>query len=643
MSELEQYARVSHRLATTSSAQISPILSNLLPKLLLHLGKPTTAANPQIRAKLLEIISHVIKRAKAEPDLVQLPIQNILSVVLYDDATNTKRPNISAFTLNFSMVLLETGLPTIIEDDVNKPPILSAFLTLLSATPPLPNNPPDVMLSTQISHLLITRILQLSKHDRIGNIVGGEIAKAAQAIIQFGDNKLLQIIDLFPDIILYFPRISTPPPPSPTSTPSPSSSPQHQQPPTPPQPPTQLVPAGCSQFGLTRLLAPKSPSAKNKSFNNNNELAKLKMATLRLISPSRGNLFGKGSKGTVNFVFLLVAALTDNNSVVADLASSILKNHLDSAHSRRLNDEEGDNNDDSSAHSLEVGDPLQITVQLCDLLLPPQSATIDNKLKRLPLFVDPSRAAVVLSFLSKTVLFNHMKMFDSNNNNSSSNNDAIIEKLLNVINKGLFFNKTTPSSSLSHRSQHLTPIQKCQINSATLLNTLSQMLLNNSDNNKPKPETIQKILSFATLVLSRVINIDGCFPTDARDACYGIVCSIARYEASERAYGPACPPKMKTRSERRKRGANDESEERTTETRGEALLIIARRFVPRGLQKLLLSDILEGLLAALARNSRKSFGCHPTLRGVRKWSLSDEFCCCLGASLLVARFSRFYS
>ena len=581
MSDLEQASRVLHRLATTPSPSLSPILAQLLPKVLILLG---SASNQQVRAKLVEIVSHVVKRAKAEP-VIRIPVQDILAVVLYDDGNHCVRPNLSAFTVNFSMVLLIAGIDGMVEDDVNKPPVLSALLTLLASTTPALSKPPDV-LSSQVSHLVISRLLKLSERDRIGNVVDGEVMKAAQCVRCLkGDNK--QIVELLLDILLYWPRMSAPPaqplPSSPGSSPPPAEFPSSQ-----PQLPTQLVPAGCSQFSLKRLLSPNSSFSKKKNFNSTIELARLKMAVIRLVSPSRGNIFGGGDRikyvsdggshvedshveGIANFVFLLVVASTDNNGAVADLASACLKNHLDSAHSKRLasanatGDNSGDergvasdgavvsgNRNYDRSFSLEVGDPLLVASKLYDLLLPAASPGEAKNYSRLSLFVDPSKASVVLQFLSKTVLSNHLKMFESDANNN--NGEEVMSKILRVCNKGLYCEEITPSSSLSHQSQHLTPHQKCQINSMWLLNTATQILLKPPTTTTTTTTTttaaaaastatptttltdhnaamIRKILSLATIVLSRAINVDGCFPVDARDACYGIICSAARHSS----------------------------------------------------------------------------------------------------------------
>ena len=99
-----------------------------------------------------------------------------------------------------------------------------------------------------------------------------------------------------------------------------------------------------------------------------------------------------------------------------------------------------------SAQLEPVGPPQTIISNLCDLLLGVGGS-------RVSLLLDPVRASVVLTFLNKTVLANHLGMFS----HSNSDNE-LITTILNTCERGLYLQ--APPSSSTNSGASLTPIQK---------------------------------------------------------------------------------------------------------------------------------------------------------------------------------------
>jgi len=134
-------------------------------------------------------------------------------------------------------------------------------------------------------------------------------------------SSIERIYELFLDILLYYPPPKKPPP-------------KEGDPPLPPSP---IV--GLSSFGLTRLLAPKSPFSKSDNFNKTSELSALKSAVLKLISPNRCDVFSATNNNNIAKVHaatLLLLGSTDPNGVTALLAANMLKSYLDYSHSNKL-------------------------------------------------------------------------------------------------------------------------------------------------------------------------------------------------------------------------------------------------------------------------------------------------------------------
>jgi len=86
--------RVQHRLVLTEDDRIEQVLSTLLPRLLPHLG------NDSIRAKVLKILSHALKRIRA----ISFPKLPVLELRALTAGAN------SAYSRQFSALFLGYGV-----------------------------------------------------------------------------------------------------------------------------------------------------------------------------------------------------------------------------------------------------------------------------------------------------------------------------------------------------------------------------------------------------------------------------------------------------------------------------------------------------------------------------------------------------
>lgn len=96
--DIEQLDRVLHRLVVADDAKLSPVLDILLPKLVLKLN----GTAPRVRAKVIDVLSHISKRVRPNASIV-LPCAGLLAVC--------KDVPASSFAFNFSLSFLEMGVP----------------------------------------------------------------------------------------------------------------------------------------------------------------------------------------------------------------------------------------------------------------------------------------------------------------------------------------------------------------------------------------------------------------------------------------------------------------------------------------------------------------------------------------------------
>jgi Proteasome stabiliser len=97
--DVEALERILHRLVMTPDDKLAGVLAKLLPKLL---EKLNTAEATLVRPKVIELLSHISKRARPNTSIT-LPCEELLSLCLEAQA--------GPMTRNFAMVYLEMGLP----------------------------------------------------------------------------------------------------------------------------------------------------------------------------------------------------------------------------------------------------------------------------------------------------------------------------------------------------------------------------------------------------------------------------------------------------------------------------------------------------------------------------------------------------
>ena len=173
--ELSTLKRVSHRLAMTDGgAPLQKVLSLLLPRLLLRIGsnhvKKTNISNSNrnsnmdvdgsgsgsgsvhvsvdvvvavydgIHAKLVEMMSHIIKRVRAD-DTVLLPCKDLLNIINNgnsdkddededEDEDKNMKKDINPFTMNLTLTFLTIGIPRCPIEQLE--PILPALLIVMT-------------------------------------------------------------------------------------------------------------------------------------------------------------------------------------------------------------------------------------------------------------------------------------------------------------------------------------------------------------------------------------------------------------------------------------------------------------------------------------------------------------------------------
>ena len=157
--DLAQLGRVSHRLAMTDDGpQLEKVLNLLLPRLLNRIGtnrkrtvelsthrsgdaKMTTLRQTydQIHAKLVEMLSHAMKRVRADAKC-RIPCGSVLELLSFDPpptdnpgAPQLRSPkgqnDVDAFTLNLSLAFLTLGLSRCTTEEVGA--LLPGLMQLL--------------------------------------------------------------------------------------------------------------------------------------------------------------------------------------------------------------------------------------------------------------------------------------------------------------------------------------------------------------------------------------------------------------------------------------------------------------------------------------------------------------------------------
>ena len=506
-SDLAQLGRVSHRLAMTDDGpQLEKVLNLLLPRLLSRIGanhkrtvelsargdsavQQTTAAlrqtYDQIHAKLVEMLSHAMKRVRADAKC-RIPCGSVLELLFFDDddcsSQNTsanddapshpkprkpRGPNdVDAFTLNLSLAFLTLGLPRCTSEEVEA--LLPGLMQLLGVhrmSVASLTSPARKSQHNQIAHLILRSIEAIVVGGRKAGLAGtaamnrrsasgsSSIANGSSSSSPSPSQSLTgqksdvagktpsdvreqhlrnarsvcsnsndvttgaAVYDLLLDVLLYQPMAAN----------------------------SNIPPPGLSQAGHERLLSGASTTAAKwgAEFAAVVRLRELKLSVLEFIAPCRrwavfqgdslglSDGAGGGSEqrglGTARTVALLAVASGDAHQDVAERASDYLKAHMDSLRTvsrGERNDVSSSSPDDPSGGEREVddslpahpllGDPIALAICLLALVLGDSIAeslilkalpTSSSKVPRIgvePLQVDRSSADGVRSAIMST-------------------------------------------------------------------------------------------------------------------------------------------------------------------------------------------------------------------------------------------------
>ena len=179
VSDLSSLGRVSHKLAMTNAgAPLEKVLSVLLPRLLIRVGANRALQQEyretknvvlkdtltKIHAKLVEMLSHIIQRIKADFNC-QIPNKSILEL-LYNE-NYTPKPNVDVFTMNLTLTFLNIGVSRCCYQQVEA--LLPGLLVLLashSGSSAL-ETAAKTSQSHQIAHLLLKVIERMVTEERV--------------------------------------------------------------------------------------------------------------------------------------------------------------------------------------------------------------------------------------------------------------------------------------------------------------------------------------------------------------------------------------------------------------------------------------------------------------------------------------------
>jgi len=409
--DLASLSRVYHRLAQVDSvATLTTVLDKLLPRLLKRIGdnhkqqqllqqqpsqqQELASLLQQIHTKLVEILSHTMKRVREDAKCT-LPCRSILELFVVrgdakndeDDSTDTATEGLGplpssdlsqcdALTINLALPFLAIGIPRLTAATDELEEVLPLLLVLTAATRPGQlQSESHAQQHYQMAHLLLKTVELLvldtqqqqpaittttKKADKETTASRTNPLEVARHLCQSSEPIAAAAFDLFLDVLLYQPVSAH----------------------------SNIPPAGLSQAGKERLLLPQSSSQPRVADLNasRSQRVRLKHAVLELVAPHRRwALFlgssSKTAKGSTQraaanrarTVALLVAATGDAASEVSDRAGAYLKQYLESSNSHtsapaaganqrpsRSSSSEMDNDNNTTA----VGDPLQLAVEL---------------------------------------------------------------------------------------------------------------------------------------------------------------------------------------------------------------------------------------------------------------------------------------
>ena len=184
--DIEQLDRVLHRLVVADDAKLSPVLDILLPKLVLKLN----GTSPRVRAKVIDVLSHISKRVRPNPSIV-LPCAGLLAVC--------KDVPASSFAFNFSLSFLEMGVPRLAPAEQGKIALeIASGISRLA-----PYSPPSNILLNLL--LVVVEHLPLRLHEEASASSQEQAAspEAALAVAELAGKDAAVVSDWFLDVCLY--------------------------------------------------------------------------------------------------------------------------------------------------------------------------------------------------------------------------------------------------------------------------------------------------------------------------------------------------------------------------------------------------------------------------------------------------------
>ena len=186
--DIDQLDRVLHRLVVADDAKLAPVLDILLPKLVRKLN----GTAPRVRAKVIDVLSHISKRVRPNPSIA-LPCASLLAVC--------KEVPASSFAFNFSLSFLEMGVPRLERGEQGKIALqIASGISRLAPYTPASNTLLNLLLVV-VEHLPL-RLVEEATGTSPGEETAAAVAAAAEvAELEGKDAAVVQ--DWFLDVCLY--------------------------------------------------------------------------------------------------------------------------------------------------------------------------------------------------------------------------------------------------------------------------------------------------------------------------------------------------------------------------------------------------------------------------------------------------------
>jgi proteasome component ECM29 len=531
VADLASLSRVSHKLAMTDAGPpLETVLGLLLPRLLKRIGTNHLAQQQgspdaifsKIHAKLVEMLSHTMKRVRADADC-KLPCSAILQLLLLDNE-QLPNPAVDPFTLNLALAFLTLGLPRCAKDETEA--LLPGLLLLLPVHSGIDSLQSGARKSQshQLAHLILAVLERVVMEDdrlpSVKSLMPPSLYTLAGNIMDKGPSSIhstsLTVMDsvreicqqeivaaalyeLLLDALMYQP--------SPSKT---------------------MPPAGLSQAGHERLIAGTNWAAEMAP---QSRLKAFKVAILTMVAPTRrwAILMSSTALGTSRTVALLVAAAGDAHPDVADRAKLYLNAHLDGTRTKLSKDQAVDSG---------LGNVLSLTCAL--LSLPLGSTNAESTLHKIPAIatlgmttppirqVQSAQQQLILSLkrrlasdkTSAAVLSFVAKILDESPHFLDEPEAAQAVGSLSVLAAAKLLGSTTSTSGFS--LLRAAPY----IAAAQLLNALSARSSSSLDVSAKALSTACSVLSQASTPRPTLSQNEGSIAI--RDACYGVVCNLSR-------------------------------------------------------------------------------------------------------------------